>query len=435
VPARAQGREAFVEATLQFVQAADGEFGDEGRYLLAAADAMARALGEWDTALARSEAAMAADAAGLPPAEGARVSLALAVLHIERGRFERALAALDRAATLEPDGADAYLLKGLALDRLGREEAAAAAYHDAWRRAPRTLAAAYRVALAPAGTASLQADRAAAVAELVTATTHPESGRRFVVPTDALLDDSSAPAPLLPLARYAPAFALLGQGRYDEAVAALRVAAVADPLTRDASSDVVAAAGALRVGDSAGAIERLTAVTVSPSAPAEAHRVLAMAYRASGETAKALEELAHAVRLDPSDERARLAAAVLASAGRPADARLALLDAAQQSAPSIRARWQLGALAIASADWAAAVAALEPVAASRPLAGAGVVYGALARAYAARGDSGSAMRVLRARVEVMEHSSAAHAELAAALRASGRTEEAAVEELAAKLLR
>jgi len=46
VPARAQGREAFVEATLQFVQAADGEFGDEGRYLLAAADAMARALGE-----------------------------------------------------------------------------------------------------------------------------------------------------------------------------------------------------------------------------------------------------------------------------------------------------------------------------------------------------------------------------------------------------
>ena len=66
-PAAAQDRAAFAEATIQFVQAAEGEFGDEGRYVLAAVEAMARALAGWDAALSAAESAMAADAAGRPP--------------------------------------------------------------------------------------------------------------------------------------------------------------------------------------------------------------------------------------------------------------------------------------------------------------------------------------------------------------------------------
>jgi hypothetical protein len=45
------------------------------------------------------------------------------------------------------------------------------------------------------------------------------------------------------------------------------------------------------------------------------------------------------------------------------------------------------------------------------------------------------VRALRAKVEAQPHSSAAHAELAGALRAAGRTDEAVVEELAATLLK
>jgi tetratricopeptide (TPR) repeat protein len=163
----------------------------------------------------------------------------------------------------------------------------------------------------------------------------------------------------------------------------------------------------------------LTAVAALPSAPAEAHRVLALAWRASGDTTKAVAELRAAVALDSSDERAWLA----------------LGDARAQMPVSLRARWQAGQAAMAAGDWARAVEALEPMAASPPLAGAGLLYAALARAYEARPDPERAVRVLRAWVEAMPQSSAAHAELASALRAAGRAEEAAVEELAAKLLR
>ena len=417
-PAAPQGREAFVASTLQFVRAAEGEFGDEGRYLLAAVEAMARALRDWDTALQGSEADLSMQASKTPPPAGARLHLAIAALLIERGRFERALISLGRAASIDPDGADAYLLSGLALDRMGRAGDATAAYREAWRRQPSTLAAAYRVALAPAGGVVSHAERAEAVVELVAAATHPEAGRRLLFPTDALLDDASASAPLLPLARYAPAFTLLGQGRYDEAVAVLRAAAGGDPLTR-APAAVAAAGAALRAGDTGGAIEQLTPLAASPAAPPEARRVLALAWRASGDSAKALQELRAAVALDPADERARLA----------------LGDPHPHMSVSMRARWQVGQAAMAAGDWAGAVEALEPVAASRPPAGAGVVYGALARAYLARGDAADAVRVLRARVEAQPHAGAAHAELAGALRAAGRTDEATVEELAARRLK
>jgi tetratricopeptide (TPR) repeat protein len=418
-PARAQNRDAFVEATLQFVQAADGSFGDEGRYMRSAVDAMAQALAQWDAMLAR--------------ARTEANPVALAALEIERGRFARALDVLNRAGTLSPpDDPAPSLLRGLALDRLGRPDAAREAYRDAWRRAPDALAAAYRVASAPAPTASLQADRTAALDTLAAVVRQPSSAARFVVPTDRLLEEASAEAPLVPLARYAPAFALLEQGRYDEAVAALRVAVEGDPLTR-ASPDVIAAAAALRLGNWFGALDRLAAATAA-AAPG-AHRVRASAYLASGEAAQALAELSAAIEGDPSDERARMTAAeLLTRSGRSADAVLALREAARQNPGSLRARWQLAQRAVATEDWPAAIDALGPVAESRPLAGAARVYAVLARAYAGRGEGQRAVRALRDRVGVIPHSSAAHAELGAGYRRVGQPLAARVEFLAALVL-
>ena len=417
-PTRAQDRGSFVDATLQFVQAADGRFGDEGRYLLAAVDAMERALAEWDAALARARVEMA--------------PVALAALEIERGRFERALDALDRAEALAP--ADPYpcLLRALALDRLGRADGATAAYRDAWRRSPDTLVAAYRVALSSALTPSWQGDRAAALDALSAAVQRPSNARRFVVPTDELLDDRSAQAPLLPLARYAPAFALLQRGRYDEAVSALRAAAASDPLTH-APSEVVAAAGALRVGDWSGALDRLAAVSTPDVAAV--HRVRAAAYRGLGDSVEALAELNAAIDLDPADERARLAAAdLLVESGRAADAALTLRAASKERPGSLQAHWQLARSAMANQDWRAALDALTPIAGSRPLAGAAPLYGALARTYAARGEGEAAVRALKERVAVIPHSSAAHGELGVAYRRAGQPLEARVELLAALLL-
>ena len=110
-----------------------------------------------------------------------------------------------------------------------------------------------------------------------------------------------------------------------------------------------AAASALRAGDTAGAIERLTgAASASPSA-AGAHRVLGSAYRASGDAARALEELATAVRLDPADERARLTtAAWLAGDGRAGDALEPLAAAVRWQGPARSMRrwgvstWRVG---------------------------------------------------------------------------------------------
>ena len=52
-------------------------------------------------------------------------------------------------------------------------------------------------------------------------------------PIAELLDDGSVAVPLFAPAAYGKGFALIRQGRYDEALASLREAAAADPLVTD----------------------------------------------------------------------------------------------------------------------------------------------------------------------------------------------------------
>jgi len=422
---------------VQLLEAAAGEFGDEGRYVAAAIDAMARAMVDWDAAIGRAEAGLAADAATAPPPVVARMRAALAAVYVERGRFAPALDQLEQSTRLDPELAEAHLLKGLVLERLGRADAAVVAYRAAWQRKPQSLAPAYRVALAPAGPDADRAAAAAAVNELLAVAASAAGQRPLVFPTDAFLDDSGSKAPVLPLARYAPAFALIAQGRYDEAVASFRMAAASDPLMQAAadSPDTLAAAGALRAGDSAGAIERLTTIIATHPSAAEAHRILGLAYHAGGDREQALAQFGEAIRLDPMDERARVGlSALLAQAGRSQEARIALRDAVRQIPASGQAQWRLGQLALEAGDWPEAIAAFEQAAARGPLAGAGVLYVTLGRVYNQLPDLDGAARAYRARVVALPHDGAAHLDLGGVYRAAGRVDEALVEFLAAAVL-
>ena len=93
------------------MRAAEGEFGDEGRYVMAAVDAMGRALADWDAALVRT----AATSRPSPRRRRRRPPprhVALAAAYLERGRFAEALEHLDLATRLAPAFTDAYLLRG-----------------------------------------------------------------------------------------------------------------------------------------------------------------------------------------------------------------------------------------------------------------------------------------------------------------------------------
>ena len=430
----AQGRDTFVAATVHFIQASEGEFGDEGRYVTAALDEMGRALADWDAALTRTAAALTSEAVAAPPAAAASMHTALAAAYLERGQFTDALEQLERATHLAPALTDAYLLKGLVLERLGRAEASAAAYRAASSQSGENLAGAYIVAAASLQSGADRAAAAAAAGKLLAAVMT-GGAARLVFPTDSFLDDASSAAPLLPVARYAPAFALLRQAKYGDALAALRAAAASDPLLRASSPDLVGAGGALRAGDAAGAIERGSAPLASRTGSGQAHRVLGRAYQASGDVARAIEHLRQAVRLDPEDERARLAlSSALVAAGRSGEARVALADAIRRLPASGQAQWQMGQLAVRSGDWPAAAGAFEAAARLGPLAGAAALHEARARVFAQQRDPVRVRQAYRDRVAAIPHDSRARLDLGGAYRAAGLLDAALLECLAAALL-
>src|SRR5262245_36702287 len=74
-------RAEFLNALGQFSLALDGTYGDEGRRLSSALDAMAAALSQWDAMIQSREHAMVADLAGANSALAARMHLALGGLY------------------------------------------------------------------------------------------------------------------------------------------------------------------------------------------------------------------------------------------------------------------------------------------------------------------------------------------------------------------
>ena len=182
----AQGRDAFVAATVHFIQAAEGEFGDEGRYVTAALDEMGRALAGWDAALARTAAALTCRGRGRrrrrPPPRCTRRS-PRRISNAADSPMPSSIWSARR--DLAPALTDAYLLTGLVLERLGRAEASAAAYRAASSQGGENLAGAYIVAAAPLRSGADRAAAAAAAGELLAAVAT-GGAARLVFPTDSL---------------------------------------------------------------------------------------------------------------------------------------------------------------------------------------------------------------------------------------------------------
>jgi tetratricopeptide (TPR) repeat protein len=219
---QAQVKDSFVQALVEFANAANGDVGNDGAQVVAAIDAMARGLAEWDAALARMESGLASDIGNAPPPIAARMRTALGAAYLERGRLDDALKQFDAAAPLDPQFPDVYILKGLALESANRRADAAAAYRTAWQRQPDNMTSAYRAFRSgAAGNSALISEVTKALSSAVER--DPAGDKSVVSFVHArLLDDASLGAPVFVPAAFNDAVALLTQAKYEEAITALK---------------------------------------------------------------------------------------------------------------------------------------------------------------------------------------------------------------------
>jgi tetratricopeptide (TPR) repeat protein len=431
--AQAQAKDAFVDGLTQLINAVDGSFGDEGPALAAAVAAMARGLAEWDARIAGVESGFRSDvAAAAPPAAG-RMRATLGTVYLERGRIDNALEQFAAAVKLESSLAQAHVLRGLAYDRSNRPAEAAAAYRAAWQTKPDEAITAYLVLRAdPAASAALDALRTAVMRRAEPASASPEG-----FPVADLLDDASVAGPLFAPAAYGRAFALIHQGKYDDALAALKQAADADPLVIDQglrSEEAKRGIAALREKNGRVAIAELEAAVMRSPQSAELHRVLGTALTAAKQYEKSLTHLREASRLNPQDERSRIAIAdVLVASGKPDAARDSLRETIRDLPESAEADWQLGRVEQALGD-AEAVRAFERAATKPVVAGRARLYAIIGQAHHAQFDVDAAAEAYRRRVQIAPNDRDAHFDLGEVYRAQDKLDEARVEYLAAALI-
>jgi tetratricopeptide (TPR) repeat protein len=259
VRSHAQVKDSFVQALIEFVNAANEDRKDDGASVAAAIDAMAQGLAAWDAALARMESGFAAEIGSAPPPVAARMRTALGAAYLERGRLDDALKQFDAAVSLDPQFADVHVLRGLALESANRRADAATAYRAAWQRQPDNLASAYR-ALRSAGTGSdaLAGEVTKALSREVDRGSTPGDKPAVGFVDARLLDEGSVSAPVFLPSAFNDAVSLMVQARYEEAIALLKASArpslaalrdeqlrVAVADARSESRDLVAARAAL----------------------------------------------------------------------------------------------------------------------------------------------------------------------------------------------
>jgi len=244
VHTQAQVKDSFVQALVGFANAANASVADDGAAVSAAIEAMAQGLVEWDSALARMESGFASEVGKAPPPIAARMRTALGAAYLERGRLDDAFKQFDAASSLDPQFADVYALRGLALASANRQAEAAVAYQAAWQRQPANLASAYRaLRSAGSGNGSAMAAVVKALSNEVERGSTP-GDRPAVGFVDArLLDEGSLSAPVFVPAAFNEPVRLMMQARYEEAIASLKtsmpasLAAVRDEQRRVASAD------------------------------------------------------------------------------------------------------------------------------------------------------------------------------------------------------
>jgi len=431
--AYAQAKDAFVEGLTQLINAVDGTFGDEGPTLQSAVEAMSRGLAEWDERITRVESGFRADVAKAAPPAAARMRATLGTVYLERGRVDDALAQFAAAAELDPSLAQVHVLRGLAYERANRSAEARDAYRAAWKSKPDEPAAAYLVLRTDSTPSAALTALSTAVGRRAESANASSDG----FPVADLLDDASAMVPLFAPAAYGHAFALIRQGKYDEALTAFKAAVAADPLMTDEGlrlEESKQVSAAMRQANWAAALALLPEALKRSSQSAELHRLYARVLSVAGQQDKSAMQLREAVDLNPRDERSRIALADVQVVSRQADAALETLRGTIRDLPeSGEAHWQLGRIEQALGD-AEAVRSFERAATKPVVAGLARLYAIIGQAYHAQFDLDGAAKAYRQRVQIAPNDRDAHFDLAEVYRGQDKLDEARVEYLAAAMI-
>jgi tetratricopeptide (TPR) repeat protein len=251
---RAQVKDAFLQGVADFVNAANGLSGDEGPALTAAIDAMANGLGQWDAAVAKVEAGLAAQIGGAPPPVAARMRATLGAVYLERGRLADALEQFDAAVRLDAEVRDVQSLRGLLYQRMNRPSDAQSAFRSALRQEPGDVTTVYLL-LRVASKSADAGERNAAMKTLADAVENatPEGRAQFTILD--FLEGAAVSAPVFVPAVYNEAATFLTQAKYDEAVAFLRKSAMSSSLVaaRDERARLATADARMSARDPGGA--------------------------------------------------------------------------------------------------------------------------------------------------------------------------------------
>jgi tetratricopeptide (TPR) repeat protein len=443
-PAAAQSletKQAFAAAVIEFLENVPGLFGDEGDRLRASVEGMESGLGRWDAAVRSYSTSTMGQLHGAQPPVEAAMRVALGAVHLERGRVEDAVHEFDEASRHAPGRGDIHLFRALAYRAAGRMSAAADAERRSWTLDPDDPIKAYLL-LGHARAAATATERDMALRRLAAAADErarePAAGRLMPFIRVSLLEETPDRDLVFPPVRYAGAFAALAAGRYENAIVQFRSAIAADPLIADRARQSDAfreGAAALRDGDLPRAIRALVTAVQSTPESSEAHRILATAFWFDEQHSKAAEHLRAAIRLNPDDERARIALADVLGDTRDFELVERLLRETLDAMPaSGAAHWRLGRLDQVLHRDVDARREFERALAPGPVSGAGRLLAAITRWHARELNGDAASEACRRWVDLAPNDPAAHRELGIALRTINRDEEALIEFLIAAVL-
>jgi tetratricopeptide (TPR) repeat protein len=414
----------LVAALREFVEAASGSYGDEGRLLAPRLDAAQRALDAWDRAIAIYEAAARA-----APAAAADVHAALGSVYLDRLRVGDTLREFEIASTRDARRADIHDMAAMAYALAGDTRRSIQELERASAIAPDNLATLYRLAQALAESSSprtLDVQRRLEAARPPSAPGQPDAPA-IQFDRIGLVRQVSGVAPIFPPQRYVRGFRSINSGQYAEGLAGLRGAIAEDPLSTVGASAAVSAGTRLRQGQLQAALSALrTGLADAPSA--EAERVAGVAYWADAQYDRSIERLRSAMRANPADERARIALAdVLVAAGKASDAERLLAETLRLMPESGLAHYRLAQLYQSESRVPDAIAQFEQAAACSPLIGLDHLFETIGGLYLTQADFDHAVAAYRKRVDVNPNNADAHRKLGEIYALQGRDDGALVE--------
>ena len=441
----AEPKTDFVQSLARFSLELDGPYGDEGSRLSSNLESMERRLKLWDATIHTYEAGMASEIAGVEPRVAARLHAALGGIYLDRSRVADALREFVAAGKLDPNQPDIYALQGLADSHPFVNDVAAAtqAFRKALDLDARDPLRAYMLALHFRKIG--EPEEAKKALHLFEARQKLRSAEPGHVAVDSpfiqlgVAQEQAGVEPFFPPALYAEGFALLQRGEYTRAILQFREAAALDPLNADAVENTGAmaqAASAFREGSLEVAVQHLkVAIELAPNS-AEAHRILGRVYLADQQYDKGLDEVGIAVRLNPRDERARLALTdALVETGRYPAAERALQETIAAFPGSGRAHYAWGRLHQRQGQYPEAVREFDKAVTFGPLVGLNSLYQTIGALHVDQQDFEAAIDAYAKRADVHPNDPAAHQDLGRTYVRLGRHDEARAEFAVVLMLR